>query len=664
MNEDIGEGDSSFLGSLGTLLSPLDYPRQALWNLGRSGYRAATGQGNFGDVARAAPGALGAVLAALAAGSGVGMPLALGLGTLGMGLGQAGGRLSGADFEAPGGADVAQGLGLDPGSLPGLGVGMTAQMAGDPLLWLSSLGALKGVQELRGARGAEDAWLGTKAAGVGEELSPLGRAYQEAANTRSLPSVLEDTGVAKSPILQGGEGTLDFGAQQSNAGKVFNDLSSNLTVKTKRVSPSGEVAAKQLQEILTAHPDPASWTPAWGKAHGLSERGFENLQALAKMAEEKRLSSIIDTPAAQASLRRAHGNLVGSATPATAQTAAALESLNPQQVIQAALGEHGNVEFSKLPKQVRNALMNAVPADSEPKILAVRDALQKTLGPAWGERPVMEKLLTAVDQGHEPFRLVAPANLSELTSAEIEASLFRFPEQRLGGSAYVNRNAPPVAPQTMTTPVVPAPAAPMVAPLPPAPLAGVIDPALVTRSAQATLSPNDQLGLALRNLANQREPLVLPKMLPRKFRGGIPAQPPGPLAMDLPLGFAPETPRLLAADVPPVVRPLDLPPSVPSPMPIDLPNRFGPDLPVATPPLPTQLPTVGNWPQPPRLHLPPVGNWPQPPTQTPGWLDQFLSHSHTLDRFGPQSRAELELMLAGLGGATGGGATAAYLANR
>src|SRR5262245_26041817 len=68
---------SGFLSTLGQVLAPLDYPRQALWNLVRSTGRALSGEGNWEDALRAIPGVAGAGLAGGLVLSGVGAPLGI-----------------------------------------------------------------------------------------------------------------------------------------------------------------------------------------------------------------------------------------------------------------------------------------------------------------------------------------------------------------------------------------------------------------------------------------------------------------------------------------------------------------------------------------------------------------------------------------------------------
>jgi len=133
-------------GLLSSLLAPLDYPRQALYNLVRSGGRALSGEGDWSDVASAAPGALGALLAGGLVASGVGAPLGILAGSALAGLGQGAGKATGREeFEAATPEDVAKNLGIDTESTGGKIASMGLGMLTDPLTYAGGLaGAARG----------------------------------------------------------------------------------------------------------------------------------------------------------------------------------------------------------------------------------------------------------------------------------------------------------------------------------------------------------------------------------------------------------------------------------------------------------------------------------------------------------------------------------------
>lgn len=124
---------------LDQLLAPLDYPRAALYGLGRSAYRIGTGEGGWEDILGALPGMAGV------AGSLVGGPMG---GILAGGLTQGLGKLTGMDaFNSPTPSALLEALGADPES-PWTHVGAGAlHMATDPLMMM---GAFKTGNALRG----------------------------------------------------------------------------------------------------------------------------------------------------------------------------------------------------------------------------------------------------------------------------------------------------------------------------------------------------------------------------------------------------------------------------------------------------------------------------------------------------------------------------------
>jgi len=118
---------SGLLGALGRLLEPLDYPRQALYNLG-SGLAE-------GDLWKALPGLIGAGVAAPLIATGVGAPLGILAGSLAGGLAQ-----GVAGKEAPTTGDLVEKLGGDKESfLQNLAVGAVT----DPLTYAGGLGGLR-----------------------------------------------------------------------------------------------------------------------------------------------------------------------------------------------------------------------------------------------------------------------------------------------------------------------------------------------------------------------------------------------------------------------------------------------------------------------------------------------------------------------------------------
>lgn len=132
---------------LSELLAPLDYPRQALANLGRSAYRGLSGEGSWEDVLSALPGALG-----VAGGAALGGPLgAILTGSLIGGAAQGLGRLSGhRAFEAPTTGELVGQLGGDPEStVHTMGLGL----ATDPLSYAGA-GSLRGLSTTGLRRGA------------------------------------------------------------------------------------------------------------------------------------------------------------------------------------------------------------------------------------------------------------------------------------------------------------------------------------------------------------------------------------------------------------------------------------------------------------------------------------------------------------------------------
>lgn len=134
-----GTAGAGLGGALGRMLEPLDYARQALWNI--------PSKLSQGDVVGALPGLLGAGATAALGLSGVGLPAAiLGGAALG-GLSQGGAKMLASDlgspparFDAPSGEDLVRALGGSPESTPGWLAGMALNAVGDPLTYAGGIG--------------------------------------------------------------------------------------------------------------------------------------------------------------------------------------------------------------------------------------------------------------------------------------------------------------------------------------------------------------------------------------------------------------------------------------------------------------------------------------------------------------------------------------------
>lgn len=116
------------LQSVGKMLEPLDYARQALWN--------APGKLLDGDWKAALPGVLGVLGGAGLAATGLGLPLALAggsaIGALGQGIGKA---VNEERFAAPSADDLVRSLGGDPESAGGMAASFGLGALGDPLTY-------------------------------------------------------------------------------------------------------------------------------------------------------------------------------------------------------------------------------------------------------------------------------------------------------------------------------------------------------------------------------------------------------------------------------------------------------------------------------------------------------------------------------------------------
>lgn len=182
-----------FLGGLGRMLEPLDYGRQALWNMPRKLAE--------GDIGAALPGLLGLGTGALAA-TGVGTPLAMLLGTLAGGTAQGIGKAADDErFAAPTGDDALKALGGDPDSGGGMVGSMLLSALGDPLTMSGFVGGHraganfgKGLEELATARGPQFPG-GVEKLGVGlPSLEPMGSVPERAKGILQSPHLKEILG--------------------------------------------------------------------------------------------------------------------------------------------------------------------------------------------------------------------------------------------------------------------------------------------------------------------------------------------------------------------------------------------------------------------------------------------------------------------------------------
>lgn len=188
-----GAAGGGFLGSLGKFLEPLDYARQAAWNMPRK-----LAEGDFGA---ALPGLLGLGTGALAA-TGVGAPLAMLLGTLAGGTAQGIGKAGDEErFAAPTGEDALKALGGDPDSGGGMVGSMLLSALGDPLTMSGFVGGHragakfgKGLEELATARGPQFPG-GVEKLGVGlPSLEPMGSVPERAKGILQSPHLKEILG--------------------------------------------------------------------------------------------------------------------------------------------------------------------------------------------------------------------------------------------------------------------------------------------------------------------------------------------------------------------------------------------------------------------------------------------------------------------------------------
>jgi len=163
-----GAAGGGLLGALGSILEPLDYPRQALWNLVRAAGRAITGEGEWSDALRAAPGALGGALAGGLAATGVGAPLGILAGSALGGLSQGIGKAADSEtFQAP-----------EVKDLTGTDDFLTNALVGgalDPMTYAGGIGGAargaKAGREFGQGLEAAAAWRGPRYTGGAETLS-------------------------------------------------------------------------------------------------------------------------------------------------------------------------------------------------------------------------------------------------------------------------------------------------------------------------------------------------------------------------------------------------------------------------------------------------------------------------------------------------------------
>lgn len=172
-----GAGGGGLLSALGSVLEPLDYPRQALWNAVRAGGRAISGEGSMDDLLGAIPGALGAGLAGGLVASGVGAPLGILAGSALGGLAQGIGKRTGSEaFDAP---EVSDLTGTDE-LVPNLIVGALT----DPTTYAGGLGGA--------ARGAKTGSKIGREFGQGLETAALQRGPRYAGGAEKVAGVWDE----------------------------------------------------------------------------------------------------------------------------------------------------------------------------------------------------------------------------------------------------------------------------------------------------------------------------------------------------------------------------------------------------------------------------------------------------------------------------------------
>jgi hypothetical protein len=152
-------------------LDALDYPRQSLYNLGRSLYKGVSGEGTVDDIVSALPAALGLIGGGIAAPftGGASIPIGMAL----AGGAQAGGHLLDDErFNAASPSELLKAIGYDDADP--LSTFLT-QMATDPMTYLTGAGAIKGGSKIASMFGkaAPAAETAAEVAAAGKSAAPL-----------------------------------------------------------------------------------------------------------------------------------------------------------------------------------------------------------------------------------------------------------------------------------------------------------------------------------------------------------------------------------------------------------------------------------------------------------------------------------------------------------
>lgn len=234
----IGGGAALHGAGLGSLLTPLDYPRQALWNTFRSPLKALE-TGDATHLLGALPGLAGGVLGGLVGGP-VGVLAGSALGGALQGIGQATGR---EEFDAPSVSDL---TGTED-FLPNLAVGM----ATDPLTYAGLSGTWGAGKAALAGRGAKAA-AAPVAATAAEAVVPAVKAAEEAVPVAKLAPPV-DVPVAKriAPTyyskLEEGIGRLP---EEMNSQSVLNQLK-KLGVKDEEIAATDIARALEGKKRVT-----------------------------------------------------------------------------------------------------------------------------------------------------------------------------------------------------------------------------------------------------------------------------------------------------------------------------------------------------------------------------------------------------------------------------
>lgn len=224
----LGAGAAIHGVGLGDLLSPLDYPRRALYNTFASPIRALE-SGNYSDLLGAIPGLAGGVLGGVVGGP-VGVLAGSALGGALQGIGQSTGR---PEFNAPSVSDI---TGTED-FLPNLAVGMATDpltYAGLGATWGAGKSAVSASRAARAAKqatpmgelataGREAAEMVVPAARSAEEVAPLTKATEQAISVphphdvmahNKLARVTESEMRVRSPEGIGPYGFSDFSSER------------------------------------------------------------------------------------------------------------------------------------------------------------------------------------------------------------------------------------------------------------------------------------------------------------------------------------------------------------------------------------------------------------------------------------------------------------------